>query len=167
MGHPRKRQDDRRAWWAAGAVALGLHVAIFMFMPPFAIDSFDGKAPSRMIVVTGPWQAAVCTSECPNGAAPYDTVDSPPQLANGPTLNYELSRVYPRTLWRYREPSAAVLEVILSHTGDVEAVSVIESSDNGADGALRAITRRMRFDLPDKYGEGLAGQLRVEIRPPR
>ena len=169
MSQRRTRHEDRRAWWAAGAVALGFHVAIFIFMPPFEIDSFDGKAPSRMIVVAGPWQPAVCTADCPRGAAPYDTIDTPPRLANGPILNYELSRVYPSTLWRYREPSAAVLEVVLSHTGDVEAVLVIESSDNGADGALREITRRMQFDLPSdgKYEDGLAGQLRVEIRPPR
>lgn len=165
----KRHRTERTVWWIAGAAALGLHVAIFLLMPPFEIRRADGGPASRMIIAAGRWAVPLCSADCPHGAAPYDTLDPPPVLTNGELLNYQLPGIYPRTLWRYLEPSAGTFQVTVGTGGDVEDAVLLESTDNGTNEALLDIAQRMQFELPDvsRYGYGLAARVRIEVRRAR
>jgi len=164
-----KARGRRVAWLAAGA-ALALHAAVFACTPPVEIvDAVGAPVQPRMVITLGAWRAPSCGGDCPPGYATYDTVRPPPRVANIGNVQHRLPRIYPGLMWHFREPSGARLRVAITKHGRVEEVLLLESSANGADGALVELLRRMRFQrLAGMDGStGLVADLELGVAPPR
>ena len=165
----RFKRSSGRFWWLGGIAAIGFHAGLLFLTPPINIVGFRGQPiRARMVVTIGAWEAPTCRGGCAAGYARYDTAFSPPEVENWSEVNYRLARVYPLLLWKYREPSQAVVEISIGRFGVVQHTVLLESADNGTDEALLAVAKLLRFTVGPPYdtARGMTGRVEIGVAPP-
>ena len=166
----RFKRRARRLTLLAAAAALALHAAILFLSPTFKLDvvALTGHGP-RMIVTLREWSSPTRAVNVDTRAVAYDTTMMQPLLVNMAELRTRLPRLYPWILWKYQEPSRAVVQVAIGRSGRVRDAVILESSANGADAALLELVRIMRFE-PLRMHErpiDVVGQVEVGVVPPQ